>query len=73
MKDKVIFITDALPHKFHGGGNVTSLNVLKSLKNLFNVYVIFLNSRKENLKKKNYKANKKLFYINQKQKKKKYF
>ena len=73
MKDKVIFITDAFPHKFHGGGNVTSLNVLKSLKNIFNVYVIFLNSRRENLKKKNYKVNKKLFFINQKLDKKSVF
>lgn len=58
LKKKVFFVTEALPYNNHGGANLTSLNISKILKKMFNVYLILLNN---DCKKKITKIDKKLF------------
>lgn len=45
MKEKAFFISDSLPDEMHGGGNVTALNIVRSLQENYDLYLILIDNK----------------------------
>ncbi len=45
MKEKAFFISDSLPNEMHGGGNVTALNIVISLQENYDLYLILIDNK----------------------------
>jgi hypothetical protein len=64
MKDKAFFISDSLPDEMHGGGNVTALNIVRSLQENYDLYLVLIDNKlNRNLKFCNTKIFKKIIRI----------
>jgi len=64
MKEKAFFISDSLPDEMHGGGNVTALNIVRSLQENYDLYLILIDNKlNRNLKFCNTKIFKKIIRI----------
>jgi glycosyltransferase involved in cell wall biosynthesis len=45
MKERAFFISDSLPNETHGGGNVTALNIVRSLQENYDLYLIVIDNK----------------------------
>jgi len=68
MKKKAFFISEAIPNEMHGGGNVTALNIVRSLQENYELYLILIvNKFNRNLKFSNTQTFKKIIQIQKNQ------
>ena len=68
MKEKAFFISDSLPNETHGGGNVTALNIARSLQENYELYLILIDNKlNRNLKFSNKNIFKKIMRIKKNQ------